>query len=344
MAESIFKHRGTIGNSTELDAIGNPSLKHIGVLVRDLTATIEELSRIFGIDSWETFEFAPPKCTVMVGNTFRINVANAFLLGLMFHVFAPVEDKNTFADGHPVWGKWLQKSFGGIQHVCVSVDNWDRLVYRVIENGGRVYKSFMSPEGKRIAHIEGEIGPMAMALKERAQPRILKEGVAGVSNLKGKMGSSKNLDNLANPSLQHLGVYVRDRNPYMRYVSKVWGVNEWETLEFIPAQEDMIVGNSVRLGMANTNVLKLLLHVSERLDDADTFAKMSPVWAEWERTRGEGHYHICLSVDNWDEVVEIVKSGGAELFASSSYEGRRWAHFLCPVSYIDIEIEERVKT
>jgi hypothetical protein len=164
---------------------------------------------------------------------------------------------------------------------------------------------------------------------------------SSVYNLGGKIGGTAELDAIAQPTLQHLGIYVRDRNTFMRYISKVWGVSEWETLEFIPPQQAMVVGNSVKLGMANTNVLGLLLHVSERLDDADTFAEMSPVWAEWERTRGEGHYHLCLSVDSWEQVVDIVKSRGAHLFASSSYEGRRWAHFLCPVTSLNIEIEER---
>lgn len=344
MAESIFKHKGRLGNSTELDALANPALKHVGVLVRDLKATTEEFSKIFGVDSWQTFDFTPPPTSVTVGNAFQIKVANASILGLPFHIFTPVETVDTFADSHPVWGKWLQKSFGGIQHICVSIDNWDRVVNRVTENGGRVYKSFISPEGRRIAHIEGEIGLMAMALEERTKPDVTQGKTAAVSNLKGKLGSSKQLDAMANPSLQHLGIYVRDRTSYMRYVSKVWGVDDWETLEFIPAQEDMMVGNSIRLGMANTNLLRLLLHVSERLDDADTFAQMSPVWSKWERTRGEGYYHLCFSVDNWDKVVATVRSGGAELFASSSYEGRRWAHFICPVTFIDIEIEERPAT
>jgi len=319
VAESIFKHQGRIGNSTRLDTLANPARKHVGVLVRDLEATTEELSKIFGVDSWQTFDFTPPQTAVMVGKAFSVKVANASILGLPFHIFAPVEDVDTFADSHPVWGKWLQRSFGGIQHICVSVDNWDEVIRRVMENGGRVYKSFISPEGRRIAHIEGEIGLMAMALEER-KPEVSGGKTATVSNLKGEMGSSKHLDAMANPSLQHLGIFVRDRTSYMRYVSKVWGVDDWETLEFIPAQEDMIVGNSIRLGMANTNLLRLLLHVSERLDDADTFAQMSTVWSEWERTRGEGHYHLCLSVDNWDKVVETVRSGGAQLFASSAYE------------------------
>jgi catechol 2,3-dioxygenase-like lactoylglutathione lyase family enzyme len=340
VAESIFKHQGRIGNSTRLDTLANPALKHVGVLVRDLEATTKELSRIFGVDSWQTFDFTPPQTAVMVGKAFSVKVANASILGLPFHIFAPVEDVDTFADSHPVWGKWLQRSFGGIQHICVSVDNWDEVVRQVMENGGQAYKNFVSPEGRRIAHIEGEIGLMAMALEER-KPADTREKTAAVSNLKGKMGSSKHLDAMANPSLQHLGIFVRDRTSYMRYVSKVWGVDDWETLEFIPAQEDMMAGNSVRLGMANTNLLRLLLHVSERLDDADTFARMSSVWSEWERTRGEGHYHLYFSVDNWEKVVETVRSGGAQLFASSAYEGRRWAHFICPVTFIDIEIEER---
>ena len=163
MAESIFKHKGRIGNSTELDILASPALKHVGVLVRDLEATTEEFSKIFGVDSWQTFDFTPPQTSVMVGNAFKIRVANASILGLPFHIFAPVEDVDTFADSHPVWGKWLQRSFGGIQHVCVSVDNWDKVVHRVTANGGRVYKSFISPEVRRVAHIEGEIGLMAIA-------------------------------------------------------------------------------------------------------------------------------------------------------------------------------------
>jgi hypothetical protein len=32
--QSIFKHEGRLGGSTELDAVGKPSLEHIGVFVR----------------------------------------------------------------------------------------------------------------------------------------------------------------------------------------------------------------------------------------------------------------------------------------------------------------------
>jgi hypothetical protein len=301
---------------------------------------MEELSRIWGVSSWQRYDLAPPQSSVTVGNTVRLKVANAYILGLLFQVCQPVDDVDTFVETSPVWGKFLQKSFGGVQHVCVSVDNWERVVNRVVDNGGRIYECF-SYEGKRCAHIEGEIGNMAMAIEERSIPEASPEKALGIRNLKGAIGRTEKLDVMANPALQHLGIYVRDRNTFMRYISRVWGVDEWETLEFIPPQQTMMVGNSVRLGMANTNVLGLLLHVSERLDDADTFAGMSSVWAEWERTRGEGHYHICVSVDNWEQVVDIVRSGGAHLFASSSYEGRRWAHFICPVTFIDIEIEER---
>lgn len=342
MAELIFKYKGRIGNSTELDAIGSPSLKHLGILVRDLKAATGEFSKIFGIDSWETFEFTPPADTVTVGEPFKVKVANAYLLGLLFHIFEPAENIDTFADSHPVWGKWLQRSFGGIQHVCVSVNKWDRMVYRIIENGGRVYKSYVTCEGKRIAHIEGEIGNMAVAIEERTPQWVRENTEIGVSNRKGKVGSSKELDAMANPSLQHLGVMVRDSHTFIRYASKVWGVDAWETLEYRVPQEEMIVGRAFRCGMINGNVLGLLLHGAERIDDVDTYP--IPEWLEWERTRGEGIYHPCISVDNWERVVDTIKSRGGQLFASSAYEGRRWAHFLCPVNYFDIEIEERPKT
>ena len=42
-----------------------------------------------------------------------------------------------------------------------------------------------------------------------------------------------------------------------------------------------------------------------------------------------------------EAVLNIIKSRGGQLFLSSNYEGRRWAHFMCPNIHMDFEIEER---
>ena len=337
---SILNAKGKSGNSTELDVIANPSLEHLGMFVRDIDSTTKELSKIWGIDSWETLEFAPPQNAVRVGNTFKLKVVRANLLGLLFHIHAPVEDMDTFAKASPVWGRFLKRSRAGIQHICVSVDNWDEVIAKVIRRGGKIYKSG-SYDGRLWAHIEGEVGNCVVAIEQRPQPGAPKEEAIGVSRVKGKIGNSTELDAIANPSLQHMGVYVKDLHAFMRYMTQVWGIDEWETLEFAPPQDTMIAGKALRLYMGNANLLRVLLHVSQRADDLETFGKAVPAWAQYEQTAGEGLYHVCFSVDNWEKVVDTVKERGAHLFASSSYEGRRWAHFYCPVSNLNVEIEER---
>ena len=339
---SILNLKGKIGNSTELDAIANPSLQYLGMFVRDIDATAKELSNIWGIDEWETLEFTPPQSAMQVGNAFKIKVASVNLLGLSFHIYAPVDDVDTFAQSSPVWGRFLKRSTGGIQHMCVTVDNWEEVVAKVVERGGKVYKS-SSYDGRRWAHVDGEVGNCVVAIEERFQRGATIEKAVGVSKVKGRIGNSTELDAIANPLLQHMGVYVKDLDAFMRYMTKVWGIDEWETLEFAPPQETMKAGKAFRLYMANANLFGVLLHVSQRADDLDTFGKAVPVWAQYERTAGEGLYHVCISVDNWERVVDTVKARGANLFASSSYEGRRWAHFYCPVSNLNVEIEGRPK-
>jgi len=338
---SILNLKGKIGNSTELDAIANPSLEYLGMLVRNIEATTKELSSIWGIDSWETLEFAPPQSAVRIGSAFKVKIAKANLLGLSFHIYAPVDDLDTFARSSSVWGRFLKRSTGGIQHICVSVDNWDEVVAKVVERGGKVYKSG-SYDGRRWAHVDGEVGNCVVVIEERTQLATTIEKAVGVSKVRGRIGNSR-LDAIANPSLQHMGVYVKDLAAFMRYMTKVWGIDEWETLEFAPPQETMRTGKAFRLYMANANLFGVLLHVSQRADDLDTFGRAVAVWAQYERTAREGLYHVCISVNNWEKVVDTVKARGANLFASSSYEGRRWAHFYCPVSNLNVEIEERVK-
>jgi hypothetical protein len=190
-----------------------------------MVETCSACNGCWGIDSWETLEFAPPQNAVRVGNTFKLKMAKANLLGLLFHIYALLEDMDTFANGSQVWGKFLKRSRAGIQHICVSVDKWDEVIAKAIGWGGKVYKSGLY-DGRHGAHIEGEVGNCVVAIEQRPQPGAPKEETTGVSRVKGKIGNSTELDAIANPSLQHMGVYVKDLHAFMRYMTQVWGIDE----------------------------------------------------------------------------------------------------------------------
>jgi len=126
---SILNLKGKIGNSTELDAIANPSLQYLGMFVRNMEATTKELSNIWGIDSWETLEFTPPQSAMKVGNAFKVKMAKANLLGLSFRIYAPVGDLDTFTKSSPVWGRFLKRSTGSLLQSGAGSSNVPLVVY-----------------------------------------------------------------------------------------------------------------------------------------------------------------------------------------------------------------------
>jgi hypothetical protein len=92
-----------IMGQTEGDSMPDPSI--LNLKGRNVEATTKELSSIWGIDSWETLEFAPPQSAMRVGSAFKVKIAKANLLGLSFHIYAPVDDLDTFARSSPGLGQ-----------------------------------------------------------------------------------------------------------------------------------------------------------------------------------------------------------------------------------------------
>ena len=161
----------------------------------------------------------------------------------------------------------------------------------------------------------------------------------GVCKLQGEIGNS-DLDALARPSLQHVGVMVKNIEETMEYLFKIWGIDSFQTLEYSPPKDRMKVGEPFKLKMANANLFGILLHISQSIEDDATILKNYPNWYRFLRQE-DGIQHICVSVDNWEEVVAKVQERGGRVYASGAYEGRRWAHIAAGPGGIVVEIEER---
>lgn len=110
-------------------ALSNPH--HIGVVVKDIDETTKFLSSMFGLGPWDISEYVPAKDEVIVGEPFRLKIAFAKLGETSLELLQPVE-------GDSIWAQALKTHGEGVHHICFGVSNWDEVVTKTQEQGGRM--------------------------------------------------------------------------------------------------------------------------------------------------------------------------------------------------------------
>ena len=122
-------------------------------MVKDADKTAEFLSS-FGIGPWQSFEFTPTKeqLTMADCKPFHLHIQWARLWGgVVLEVLQPV-------DSESLWAKFLETHEEGLQHIAFSVSNFDEIVSKLKEQGGKVLVGGPSFGGKRWCYIETKPG------------------------------------------------------------------------------------------------------------------------------------------------------------------------------------------
>ncbi len=131
-------------------AIALPPPNHIGIVVKDLDKTTEFLSSICGLGPWITVEDSPHKDDITIGGPYRIKVAYAKLGPVVLELFQPLE-------GRSIWSQFLEASGEGIHHIGFEVSNWDEMVSKLQEEGGRMVAGAVFA-GRRWGYFETKPG------------------------------------------------------------------------------------------------------------------------------------------------------------------------------------------
>lgn len=134
------------------------SLDHIGVVVKDIDKTIEFLSSLLGLGPWRIFEdveyhkdeMKRDELGVGGGEPFRLKMAVAKLGTIVVELLQPL-------DGRSVYSQFLENKGEGLHHVCFNTSNWDDMVSRLEECGGRIIAGGFA-EGRRWAFYETKPG------------------------------------------------------------------------------------------------------------------------------------------------------------------------------------------
>jgi len=128
------------------------------------------------------------------------------------------------------------------------------------------------------------------------------------------------LDIVALPSPNHIGIVVKDADETTKFLSSMWGLGSWQTFEYSPHKDEMIVGEPFRLKIAFAKLGAVVLELLQPV-------KGDSIWAQALETKGEGVHHIAFSVSNWDEMVSKLQGQGGRMVVGAIFEGKRWCYF-----------------
>ncbi len=144
---------------------------------------------------------------------------------------------------------------------------------------------------------------------------------------------SPNTNALSLPSPSHISVVVRDMDKTIEFLSSIWGLGPWQTIEYAPSQKDLTVGKPFRQRVAQAKLGSTALELIEQLEGGGP-------WPEFLESKGEGLHHIGFTVSNYDETVAGLQEQGAKMIAGGIYQGKRWCYFATEPGGIVVEFGE----
>jgi hypothetical protein len=126
-------------------------ISHIGFVVKEPEGIVDAFSCL-GFDHWETFQFAPPKETLIMGEpeAFNLKMYWTRMSGdLVLEIIKPM-DKDS------LWSKFLVNKGAGLHHIAFKLSNFDEHVSRLKKLGGIVLVGGYLPDfnDKRWVYME----------------------------------------------------------------------------------------------------------------------------------------------------------------------------------------------
>jgi methylmalonyl-CoA/ethylmalonyl-CoA epimerase len=143
----------------------------IGIVVRDLDATVRKYADEYGIGPWQRFEFNPDNAKDFreYGQTVKRSwrLAVAMVGQVQWEVIEPLDDESIYA-------RFLAEKGGGVHHIAVAARSFDELLARETKRGRNLPLSGEF-EGVKVAYLDTQ-----------RDLGVILEIFSGVPNLKQK--------------------------------------------------------------------------------------------------------------------------------------------------------------
>jgi len=147
---------------SDANAITLPqNLYHVNAVVKDVDKTVEFLSSKWGLGPWKVMDFEFTRENTIVGEPCKIRLAFAKLGSTALELIQPLEGKS-------VWSEFLETKGEGLHHIAFSVSNWDEMVSKVQEHGGKMIAAGIG-DGQRFSYFDIRPGGLVIEFEEQSK-------------------------------------------------------------------------------------------------------------------------------------------------------------------------------
>ncbi len=148
-----------------MESIALPPQLHVGVVVKDMNATMQRLSSIFGIGPWDVKERHYPEERVVAGK-------GPFSYRVAFAALGPIElELIEVLEGSTIHAEFLRTRGEGLHHLGFRVPRVQPILDTLQQHGIGVLQSAFR-EDARYAYMDpaGSAGIMFEFVERRPQP------------------------------------------------------------------------------------------------------------------------------------------------------------------------------
>ena len=134
-------------------------ISHIGVVVKDIDETTKFLATMWGLTSWEIFDYKATQEKIIFGEPFGLRLAYTKLGSTRLELIQP-SNKNS------IWAGFLRTHGEGIHHISYDVPRYDEMVTRLQEHGCLMLVSAYNDDGTRWCYFETKPAGMIIEFEE----------------------------------------------------------------------------------------------------------------------------------------------------------------------------------
>ena len=285
-----------------------PPLYHINAVVKDVDATIEFLSILFGITPWQKDDYHLKQENVTVGGACGLTLAGAKLGPTFLELIQPLE-------GDSAWSDALKRKGEGLHHIAFSVLDWPEKVAQIQDHGGRMIAGGAGV-GMRWGYFYTTPGGMIVEFEEKLPGE---NSMISITETVGNKGIE----------LERVSMVVADREKTSRFLTAGLGIAPWQTGEHSVADS--------RLKTASAKLDPITLELIQPISG-------NSFWSEFVESKGEGISHLTLSVSNWPEITKMIEENGGRMLVEGTQDGKRWGYFYTTPGGIVFNLKEQPDT
>ena len=142
------------------------------------------------------------------------------------------------------------------------------------------------------------------------------------------------IDAMALPTPEHIGVIVKDIDETAEFLSSTLGLGPWLISEHSFLKDEMWAGEPFSIKAAHARLGSVVLELLQPLGEGS-------LWGQFLETKGGGLHHIAFCIPNWEEVVAKLQEQGSKMLWGSRFDGKRVCFFETKPGGIIIEIDEQ---